>query len=100
VNNSGLWGKTVPFLGEWGNGEGRNRTADAEIFSLSLYRLSYLAGHPKKGLPVSIDSCLVLVNYLRQYFQFSSALRWNIPEDFCYALEVLAGEDGVGINFK
>jgi hypothetical protein len=26
-----------------GNGEGRNRTADAEIFSLSLYRLSYLA---------------------------------------------------------
>jgi hypothetical protein len=29
--------------GEQRNGEGRNRTADAEIFSLSLYRLSYLA---------------------------------------------------------
>jgi hypothetical protein len=28
---------------EKGSGEGRNRTADAEIFSLSLYRLSYLA---------------------------------------------------------
>ncbi len=31
------------FRGKKGSGEGRNRTADAEIFSLSLYRLSYLA---------------------------------------------------------
>ncbi len=30
-----------------GNGEGQNRTADAEIFSLSLYRLSYLAIYAK-----------------------------------------------------
>ena len=28
---------------EKGNGEGRNRTVDAGIFSPSLYRLSYLA---------------------------------------------------------
>ena len=34
-----------PQSGSWIEtcGEGRNRTADAEIFSLSLYRLSYLA---------------------------------------------------------
>ncbi len=34
-----IWGKE-------GNGEGRNRTADAGIFSPSLYRLSYLAIGP------------------------------------------------------
>ncbi len=42
------------------NGEGRNRTADAEIFSLSLYRLSYLA----QLLNFSIMRLSFKVNYL------------------------------------
>ena len=48
-----------------GCGEGRNRTADAEIFSLSLYRLSYLAvflDASSKSL-ISIISNLSNVNY-------------------------------------
>lgn len=47
-----------------GSGEGRNRTADAEIFSLSLYRLSYLASDERQQLSsgVSIKSLGFLVN--------------------------------------
>lgn len=36
--------KSVKSLGKK-DGEGRNRTADAGIFSPSLYQLSYLAGN-------------------------------------------------------
>lgn len=63
--SKGLFGETgvrnsSPF-GASNNGQGRNRTADTQIFSLLLYQLSYLAAFRIKSrdLPRDMSACRI-----------------------------------------
>ena len=73
--------------GEWGGGQGRNRTADTRIFSPLLYRLSYLAGARKYCLKSSESQGWRLILAQRGGFFFDEV------DDLSFELDAVEGVD-------